>query len=85
MNDIKKYSIDIQEAFIRFIALFCNCYLNYQKKKSDIEKIEKKIFDNFKNTGFCDMLENMKDYYKPKEPIFMRISKNIMMNFRIFF
>jgi len=86
-DDIKKYSIDIQEAFIRFIALFCNCYLNYQKKKSDIEKIEKKIFDNFKNTGFCDMLENMKDYYKPKEPIFMRISKknfiNLMSIFKI--
>jgi hypothetical protein len=36
-DDIKKCSLDVQEAFFRFIVLFCNnyfkVYVNYQKKE----------------------------------------------------
>ena len=45
-DDIKKCSLDVQEAFFRFIVLFCNnyfkVYVNYQKKKKEQESQEKK-------------------------------------------
>ena len=37
-DEIKKYSLEVQEAFFRFIVLFCNDYFNYQKKKKEKEQ-----------------------------------------------
>ena len=90
-DEIKKYSSDIQEAFLRFIILFYNLYhksfgKNSERKKDvkDPEKklsgIEQKIYSAFRSTFYKDIVENIKDYYKEGEPLFMKATKINFMN-----
>ena len=82
-DDIKKYSLDVQEAFFRFIVLFCNSYFKDQKKKKDSKEkeknsaidIEEKIFSCFKDTLYESILINLTGYYRETEPLFIRASK----------
>ena len=41
-NDIKKYSLEIQEAFFRFICLFCNDYIKVTEKMTQKKEEENK-------------------------------------------
>ena len=99
-NEIKKYSSDVQEAFLRFIILFYNQYFKSfgkmaeekekrkkEKEKSDakesekkISEIEKKIYSTFRKTFYNNIVENIKDYYKEGEPLFMKATKINFMN-----
>ena len=100
-DEIKKFSSDVQEAFLRFIILFYNQYFksfgkieeqkDKRKKaegKSDIKdsekkkisEIEQKIYHNFRGTFYNNIVENIKDYYKEGEPLFMKATKINFMN-----
>jgi hypothetical protein len=92
-EDIKKYSLFIQEAFFRFIILFYNRYykaydiIKQAKKKKEGEAendnlttIERKIYKSFNGTFYNNIVENIKDYYKETEPIFMKATKINFVN-----
>ena len=88
-DSIKKYSLDVREAFFRFIVLFSidyfKVYMTYQMKKNkpeskEDEKItlsltEDKIYSGFRNTFYDNILNNMIGVYKEGEPLYMRASK----------
>ena len=91
-EDIKKNTLLIQEAFLRFIILFYNRYykaydLKNSKKKKDVvdendnlTAIEEKIYKNFNATFYNNIIENIRDYYKETEPLFMKATKINFVN-----
>ena len=92
-EEIKKYSLYVQEAFLRFIILFYNRYykaydkIKQSKKKKEGEgendnltDIEKKIYKVFNATFYNNIVENIKDYYKETEPKFMKATKINFVN-----
>ena len=92
-EDIKKYSLFVQEAFLRFIILFYNRYykayelVKQAKKKKEGEAendnlttIERKIYKSFNGTFYNNIVENIKDYYKDTEPKFMKATKINFVN-----
>ena len=92
-EEINKYSLYVQEAFLRFIILFYNRYykaydkIKQSKKKKEGEgendnltDIEKKIYKVFNATFYNNIVENIKDYYKETEPKFMKATKINFVN-----
>ena len=92
-EDIKKYSLFVQEAFLRFIILFYNRYykaydkIKQSKKKKEGEgendnltDIERKIYKSFNATFYNNIVENIKDYYRETEPKFMKATKINFVN-----
>ena len=93
-EDINKLSLEVQEAFLRFIILFYNEYFKVygkdkEKKENEKDKkeeqitlsdIELKVYSNFINTQFCNIVENIREFYNKKEPIFMKATKKNFVN-----
>jgi hypothetical protein len=89
-DDIKKYSTLVQEAFFRFIILFYNNYYKSYGKvkgakkdegdKDDLPEIEKKIYKSFKESYYNNIVENIIEYYKETDLLFMKATKINFVN-----